>query len=134
MAAVNATWSGRAGASRILFVALQKLDRNALRSADEADAHARPDRGWLARELDALGLDLGGDRVDVLYRQAEVIEALIGRYRRRVDAVAGGDRRDEHVGAAELDVDAPGTANDLAAQNIVQPGRGRFGVGTAQMD
>ena len=29
-------------------------------------------------ELDALGLDLGGDRVDVLHRQSEMVEPLIG--------------------------------------------------------
>ena len=43
-------------------------------------------------ELDALGLDLGSDRVDVLYRQPEMVEPLIGRHGRRVDAVACGHR------------------------------------------
>ena len=43
----------------------------------------------LLGELDALGLDLGGDRVDVLYRQPEMIQPLIGRHRRRMDVVAG---------------------------------------------
>ena len=55
-------------------------------------------------------------------RQPEVIEALIGVTAADVDAVAGGDRRDEHVGAAELDARcARGRANDFTAQNIVQP-------------
>ena len=65
-------------------------------------------------------------------RQADVIETLIGRHRRRV--VVGLGRRDEDIGAAELDVDPPGPADDFAAQDIVQPGRGGFGVRTAQMD
>src|ERR1700712_230701 len=114
------------GVSRVFLVALQQLDGNALWSANEADAHAGPNRGrWLGK-LDAFGLDLRGDGVDVLDRQPEMIEPLIGRYRRRVDAVAGRDRCDEHIGAAELDVDPSGTADDLAAQNIGKPCRGRF--------
>src|SRR6266702_3242330 len=120
--------------SRILPVALQELDRDALRSADEADTHAGPGCRRFFRELDALGLDLGGDRVDVLYRQSDMVEPLVGRHRRRVDAVTRFDRRDEHLGAAELDVDAPGSADDLATQDIPQPRGGRFGIGTAQMD
>src|SRR3954469_15057615 len=96
------------GGSRVFLVALQELDGNSLWSADEADAHAGPDRGRRLGELDALGLDLGGDGVDVLHRQSEMIEALIGRHRRRVDAIAGPDRSNEHIGAAELDVDPPG--------------------------
>src|SRR5205085_9327959 len=84
--------------------------------------------------FDALGLDLGGDRVDVLYRQSDMVEPLIGRHRRRVDAITRFDRCDEHLGATELDVDAPGPANDLATQDIPQPGGGRFWIGTAQMD
>src|SRR5438094_9507621 len=99
----------------IFLGALEQLDRNALRPTDEADAHAGPDGGRLLRELDALGPDLGGDRVDVFHGQAEMVETLIGRHRRGVDAVAGGDRRDEYVGAAKLDVDPPGTTDDLAA-------------------
>src|SRR6202035_932270 len=62
----------RAGGKRslgVFLVALQKLDRDALRPADEADAHPRPDRGRLPGELDAFGLDLGGHRIDVLHRQ-----------------------------------------------------------------
>src|SRR3954470_16422765 len=102
---------GSNGASGVFLVALEELDRNALRPADEADAHAGPDGGRLFRELDALGLDLGGDRVDVFHGQAEMVETLIGRHRRGVDAVAGGNRRDEYIGAAELDVDAPRAAD-----------------------
>ena len=56
--------------------------------AQERDARARPHRGRLARELDALRLEVGDDRVDAADRQPEMIEALIGRDRRRIDAVA----------------------------------------------
>ena len=38
----------RRAASGVFLVALQQLDRNALRPADEADAHAGPDGGRLA--------------------------------------------------------------------------------------
>src|SRR6185437_4031962 len=103
--------------SHVFLVALEQFDRNALRPADEADAYPRPDRGRLLGELDALGLDLGGYRVDVLHCQPEMIQPLIGRHRRGMDAVAGGDRRDEHIGAAELHVDASGAADDDAAQD-----------------
>src|SRR5437660_7130015 len=123
-----------ASTSRILLVALQQLDRDALRAAEEADANAWPDRRWLLGELDALGLDLGGDRIDVLYRQPEMIEPLVGCGGRRVDAVARRYRRDEHVGPAELDVDAPGAADDNPAENVLKPGRGRLRIGAAQVD
>src|SRR5258706_9723770 len=85
----------------IFLVALEQLNRDALRAADEADPDSRPNGRRLLRELDALGFDLGGHRVDVFYRQPEMIEPLIGRLRRRVDALAGRNRRDDHVGAAE---------------------------------
>src|SRR6516164_1895191 len=124
----------RLPASSVLPVALQKLDRDALRAANETDAHARSDGNWLLGELDALGLDLGRYRLDVLHRQSEVIEPLIGGHRRRVDAVPRHNRRDEDHGAAKLDVDTPGATDDLTAENVFKPGRGRLRVGTAQMD
>src|SRR5690349_17096372 len=83
------------GSNGVLLVALEKLDRNALRAAQEADAHAGADGGRLLRELDALGLDVGRDRVNVLHGEAEMVEALIGRKRWGVDAVARADRGDE---------------------------------------
>ena len=45
-------------------LALQKLDGNSLRAADETHAHARAHRGRLLGELDALAFELSGDRVD----------------------------------------------------------------------
>src|SRR5258707_11456601 len=86
--------------------AVEQFDRHALRTADEADARARPHRGRLAGELDALGLEVRRDGVDAGDRKPEVVEALIRRGRRRIDAVARLDRREEHVGAADLHVDA----------------------------
>src|SRR5579863_2063578 len=124
----------KAQLSSVFLVALEQFDRDALRPAKEADANARPNGNGLLGELDALGLDLGGDGVDVLDRQPEMIEALAGGHRRRVDAVASGDGGDEYHGAAQPDVDAPGTADDLAAENVCKPGCRRLWVGTAQMD
>src|SRR6266403_359505 len=115
----------------IFLVALEQLDRDALRPSDEADTDARPNGRRLLCELHTLGLDLGGPRIDVFYRQPEMIEPLIGRLRRRVDAVAGRDRRDEYVGTAELDVDPPGATDDYAAEDIFKPDRSRFRVRTA---
>src|SRR6266436_7653309 len=129
--------AGTTGASFfscIFLVALEQLDRDALRPSDEADTDARPNGRRLLCELHTLGLDLGGHRIDVFYRQPEMIEPLIGRLRRRVDAVAGRDWRDEYVGTAELDVDPSGAADDHAAEDIFKPGRRRLRVGTAQVD
>src|SRR5207302_1079388 len=49
-------------ALRALMVAVEQFDRHAFRPAQEADAHARPHGGRLARELDALSFEIGGDR------------------------------------------------------------------------
>src|SRR5260221_14557056 len=86
--------------------AFQQLDRYPLRAADEADAHARAHRGRLGGELGTLGLEFGRDRIDPADGEAEMIEALMRRGRRRIDAVPGRDRRDEDVGAADLEIDA----------------------------
>src|SRR5690349_2139778 len=131
--------AGRLGCSSIrgsgvFLVALEQFDRDALRAADEADPYTRADGLRLARELDTLGLDLGRDSVDVLYRQTKVVEALIGRDWRRVDAVAGLDLGDEYIGSAEFDVDASRATNDGAAEHILEPSRGRLRIGAAQMD
>ena len=89
-------------------------------------------------ELGALGLELDDDRVDAAHRQPEMIEALIGRGRSRVDAVAGGNRRNEDIGAAELEVDARLAllhgAHDLGAEHALVVLGGGFRVRAAQMD
>src|SRR6202140_4246196 len=63
-----------------------------------------------------------------------MIESLIRRDRRGVAARPRRDRRDEHIGAAEVYVDPAGAADDGAAENILKPGRGRLRVGAAQVD
>src|ERR1700728_1181338 len=100
----SARSAARDGRSSIL--ALEQLDGHAFGPADEADAHAWPRRGRLLGELDALGLEVGGDRIDTTDRKPEMVETLVGRGRRRIDAVTGRDRGDEDVGAADLEVDA----------------------------
>src|SRR5665213_3556174 len=90
----------------VFRVAIQQLDRNALRSAQEADLDARPWRIRLLGELDTFLLEIGGDDVDIANRQPEMIEPLIGRGGWRIDAVAGLDLGSEDIGAAEFDVDA----------------------------
>src|ERR1700722_8004398 len=120
--------------SGILLVALEEFDRDTLRPADEADPNARPDGCRFPGELDALGPDLGGYRVDIPQSQSEMIEPLIGGCRRAVDAVSRRDRRDENVGAAKFDVDPPGATDDYAAEDILKPGSRRLRIGTAQMN
>src|SRR4051794_16158619 len=67
-----------------------------------------------------------------------MVEALIGRGGRGIDAVAGCDRRDEDVGAAELEVDARlallHAADDLSAEHALEPLRGRLRIRAAQVD
>src|SRR5262245_53481879 len=75
-------------------LALEQLDRNALRRAQEGDPHARPHRGGFLGELDALAFELGDDGVDATDREPEVIKALIRRRRWRIDTVARRHRRD----------------------------------------
>src|ERR1700675_3815422 len=122
----------------VLDVAVEQLDRHAFRRADEADAHAGPHRGRLAGKLDALGLEVGGDGVDAAHRKPEMIEAAIRCRRRRVDAVAGFDRGDEDVGAAEFQVDARLAllhgADHLGAELLLEPLRHRLGIGGAEVD
>src|ERR1700721_697778 len=73
--------------SGIFFVAFQQLDGDALRPANETDAHTGPDGERLFCEFNTLGLDLGGHGIDVLYRETEMIEPLMRRYGRRMAAI-----------------------------------------------
>src|SRR5262249_12561815 len=67
-----------------------------------------------------------------------MIEALIGRDGRRVDAAVGRDRRDEDVGPAELQIDARLAllrgADHLGTEHAFVIPRGRLRVGAPQMD
>src|SRR3954451_24340531 len=108
--------------SGIFLVALEQLDGDAFGAADEADAHAGADRGRFAREGDALGLDLGGDGVDVLHRETEMVEALMRVRRRRVDRIVPLEWRNEDPCAAEIHVDPSGRLHDLATKDVPQPG------------
>src|SRR5207248_5394616 len=119
-------------------LALEQLYRNALRRPQKGNPHARPHRGRLLAELDALALELSDDGVDAGNREPEVIEALVRRHRRRIDAVARRHRRDEDVGAAELEVDAGLAllhgADHLSPKHALVPLGGCFGIGGSQMD
>jgi hypothetical protein len=89
-------------------------------------------------ELGTLGLELGNDRIDAADAQPEMIEALIRGGRRRVDTVAGNDRRDEDIDAPELEVDARlallHAAEHLGAEHAFVVRRRRLRIGAAQMD
>ena len=77
---------------------------------------------------------LGGDRIDVLDRQSEVVEPLMGMTRGRADTVAGCDRCNENHRAPEFDVDAAGATNNLPAEDVFKPGGHCLRIGTAQMN
>src|SRR5262245_39288371 len=59
-------------------LAFENLDRDALRPADEADAHTRPRLRDVLGELDTLALELGGNRIEVVDGEPEMLEPLVG--------------------------------------------------------
>jgi hypothetical protein len=67
-----------------------------------------------------------------------MIEPLVRRDRGRIDAIARLDRRDENVGAAQLEVNARfallHAADHLGAEHALVPLGRRFGIGGTQMD
>jgi len=63
-----------------------------------------------------------------------MVEPLIGRHGWRVDAVTRLDLGDEHIGAAELDIDALGPADDDAAEHVLEPGCHRLRIRAAQVN
>src|SRR6185437_10636079 len=93
---------------------------------------------WLLGKLDALRLQIGGDCVYAAYRQAEMIKPLIGRHRRRIDAVAGFDFRNENLCPAQLEIDARlallRRADHFGAEHALEPLRGRFRIRAAQVN
>jgi len=98
-----------------------------------------PGRGTCGScEIDALGLQIGDDGVEVLHEQAEMIEALIRRHRGGIDAVAGLDLGDEDLAAAELQIDARlallRRAEHFGAEHALEPLGGAFRIGRPQMD
>src|SRR5258708_34892718 len=119
-------------------IAVDQLDRDPLRRAQEGNTHAGANRGGLPAELGALGLELGDDRIDAAHQEPEMIEALIGRNRRRIDAVARRHRRDEYIGAAKLEVNARLAAlhgaDHLGAEHAFVVAGGRLRIRAAQMD
>src|SRR6185312_1962035 len=125
-------------AKRISDAAIEQLDRHALRCADEADAYARAHRGWLLGELDTLGFELRGDRVDAAHGESEMIEPAIGNCRCPVGAVALRHRRNEDAGAAELEVDARLAllhgADHFGAEHFFEPLRYALRIGGAQVN
>src|SRR6185437_12177903 len=124
--------------SGVFRVAIQQLDRNALRPAEETYLDTRPRRIRLPGELDTLLLEIGGDDIDIADREPEMIEPLIRSSRRSIHAIAGLDLRGEDIGSAELDVDARLAglhgAHDLRAEHALEPMRGGFRIGRAQMN
>src|SRR5262245_64168872 len=93
-------------ASGIFRIAVEQLDGNALRPAQKADLDAGSRRMRLLGELDALLPEIGRDCIDARDRKAEMVETLIRRDWRRIDAVTGIDLCKKDHGAAKPDVHA----------------------------
>src|SRR5690349_2160468 len=131
MSSPKSVWR-RYAASAVFRIAVEQLDGNSLRAPQKADLDPGPRRMRFLREFDAFFFQVGGDGVDSRYRKTEVIEALIGRYRRRIDAIAWADRRDEDLRPAELDVDTRlallHRTDELRAEHPLEPLRRRFGI------
>src|SRR5581483_623525 len=70
--------------------------------------------------------------------EPEMIEPLIGRDRRRIDAVARGNLRGENHGTAEPEIDSRLTelrrADDFGAEHALEPLRGGFRIRRPQMN
>jgi hypothetical protein len=102
----NPLSSATSSPTPLIDIAVEQLDRYSLGSADEAHAHTGPNGRRFPGELDALGFEVGGNRVDAGHREPEMIEATVGRGRGGVDAVARRHRSDKDIGAPDLQVDA----------------------------
>src|SRR4029079_7828085 len=125
-------------ASGIFRIAVEQLNRDALRSAQKADLYAGPRRMRLLGKLDTLLPEIGRDCIDARNRKTEMVEALIRRDRCRIDTVTGIDLGQEDHGAAEPDVHARlallRPAGHLGAEHAFEPLRGGLRIGRAQMN
>src|SRR5262245_33309074 len=128
----------RLAASGIFWITVEQLDRDTLRPAEEANLDPRPWRMWFLGELDALLSEVGRDCIDAGDGKAEMIETLIRRDWRRIDAVAGIDLRQKDHGAAKLDVYAwlalLRRADHLGVEHSLEPLRGGIRIGRAQVN
>src|SRR5271165_3902681 len=107
-----------------------------LRSAQERDTHAGPDGFRFNRELDALLLQFGDDRVNPLDPKPNVFEAEIRGLRCLANRLLLRHLRDKYRDAAEIEVDPRppiglDRADYLSAEHLLVPLSGLLGVGTA---
>src|SRR5437899_3076854 len=79
---------GRLFRDHALSITIKQFDRNAFRAAQEGNPYSRAHRGRLPGELGAFRLKLGNHHIDAADREPEMIEALIGCGRRRIDAIS----------------------------------------------
>src|SRR5262245_65547198 len=92
----------------------------------------------LLGELDALLPEIGRDCIDARDRKAEMVETLIRRDWRRIDAVTGIDLCKKDHGATKPDVHAwlalLCRADHLCAEHALEPLRGGIRIGRAQVN
>ena len=105
-----------------------------MRAADEADAQAGAHLAHVLGELHTLRFQVDHQRIKPLHRQPEVIEPLIWRHRRRIDAVSDAHRRQENAVSAKPYIDTRRRRHDLRAQHLGEPPRGCLGVRRANVD
>src|SRR5262245_52729824 len=92
----------------------------------------------LLGKFDAFLPEIGRDCIDARDRKAEMVETLIGRDRRRIDAVTGIDLGQKDLGSAEPDVHAwlalLRRADHFGAEHALEPLRGGLRIGCAQVN
>src|SRR3984893_9268072 len=120
-------------------VPVQQFDMDVLRAAEKGDPHPGSDRLGLDAKFGALLFELGDDPVDPVDTQADMLKPEIRRLRRRGHGLLGRNLRDENSHPSEIEVEArPAVrlhrANDLGAEHVLIPARGRLRIRAAQMD
>src|SRR6201987_2559307 len=86
-------------------VAVQQLDVDILRAAEEGDPHTGPYRLRLDSEFGALFFELGDDSIDPIDAQPDMLEPEIRWLRRCGDRLLRRDLRNENIHSPELEIE-----------------------------
>src|SRR6185437_2537212 len=128
----------RSAASGVSWIAIEQLDRDSLWTAQKADLYSGPRRMRFLGKLDTFFLQISCYGIDPRHRKAEMVEALIGRHRRRAYAIAGIDLSYKDLGSAELEIDTRlallRRADHFGTEHAFEPLRRRLRIRRAQVN